>query len=351
MIVRRPRSGAARLALALGLALTAWPTARADAPAWLAARGELSMTSTVQRTAADALPNPSVANPLTLALRLDATARLGERAALVAVLAPSVAAGRPDAPADEPLVSIGMQDAYLRLTPNRDVEIAVGAQRWPLGELRLAPTLRLEPVDRFGTVRGLSGARLTAYLHPWRLRVGAVSPLDDDLRPTGWGGVASLRWDVATWTFEATAFAGERTGGGASTSGTIDRVVLNGDAWLLSDPWEVRGGLGASGYVGEVLVTAEAAWAPADGALNGDARPAVRLSAQASLARDLALDVIAGIAWPDDPATPDARAMVLDATAVLIVDQADAVLSLAPTMRHGLGTTSLGVSLTLRTFF
>jgi hypothetical protein len=335
----------------MGLALAAWPAARADAPPWLDARGELSVTSTVQRTATDALPSPSVANPLTLALRLDATAKLGERAALVAVLAPSAAAGRPDAPAGEPLVSVGLQDAYLRLTPNRNVELAVGAQRWPLGELRLAPTLRLEPVDRFGTERGLSGARLTAYQHPWRLRVGAISPLDDDLRPTGWGGVASLRWDVASWTFEATAFAGERSGAGTSTSGTIDRVVLNGDAWLLSDPWEVRGGLGASGYIGGVLVTGEAAWAPADGALNGDARPAVRLSAQASLDRDLALDVIAGIAWPHDPGTLDARTMALDATAVLTIDQADAVLSLAPTIRHGLGTTSLGVSLTVRTFF
>lgn len=350
MAARRRRS-LARLAGVLGLCLAAWPVARAGAPSWFDARGELSVTSAVQRTAVDGLPGPSVAVPLTLALRLDATASLGERAALVAALAPAFAAGVPDAPANEPLVSLGLQDAFLRLTPSRDVEIAVGAQRWPLGELRLAPTLRLEPVDRFGTPRGLAGARLTAYLHPWRLRVGATAPLGDDLRPAGWGGVASLRWDVATWTLEATAFAAARNGGGLSASGTIGRLVLTGDAWLLGDPWEARGGLGASGYLGDVLLTGEAAWSSPEGALDGEARPSVRLSAQATLARDLALDVVAGIAWPHDPATPGARATVMDATAAFTVDRPDAVLALAPTLRHGLGVTSLGVSLSLRAFF
>ena len=337
---------AAVLAVLLALAGGGWAQ-----PAWLEARGELSVTAAVQRVTVEGLPDATVARPLTLTARLDAAAALGERAELVAVLAPSIAFGRPDAPPDEPLASLGLQDVYLRLAPTREVEVGLGVQRWPLGELRLAPTLRLEPQDRFGSARGLAGARVTAYLHPWRLRLGAAAALDDELRATTWGGVASLRWDVAAWTLEASALALDRIGGGLSASGTVDRLVLTGDAWLLEGPWEVRGGLGASGYLGDVLLTAEAAWAPEGGTLTGAPRPTVRLSAQASPARDLALDVVAGVAWPEDPATPGQRTLTWDASAALSFDRPDAVLSLAPTLRGGLGTTALGASLTLRTFF
>lgn len=354
VVTARSRLGAPSWARTLALVLcllAVAPRAHAQAPTWLDLRGELSVTGTVQRVVVDALPGATVARPLTLALRLDAEAALAESAQLVAVLTPTIAFGRPDAPPVEPLASPGLEDAYLRLSPRRELELTVGVQRWPVGELRLAPTLRLEPVDRFGTVRGLAGGRLTAYLHPWRVRVGVIAPLDDELRPTSWGGAASLRWDVASWTLEGSAVAGERIGGGLSASGTVDRIVLTGDAWLLTDPWELRGGLGASGYLADVLVTTEAAWAPADGALDGDARPALRLSLQASLDRDVALDVAAGVAWPEDPAAPGTRDPVVDATALLSFDRADAVLALAPTVRYGAGTTSLGASLILRTFF
>jgi hypothetical protein len=337
---------AALLALVLALVGGAW-----GQPAWLELRGEASVSGAVQRLAVEGLPDATVARPLTLAARLDATATLADDAELVALLAPAIAFGRPDGPSDAPLASPGLQDAYLRLAPTREVEVGVGVQRWPLGELRLAPTLRLEPLDRFGTARGLLGARLTAYLHPWRVRVGAAAPLDDDLRPTSWGGVASLRWDVASWTLEASALALDRIGGGLSASGTVDRLVLTGDVWLLEGPWEVRGGVGASGYLGDLLVTAEAAWAPEGGALTGAPRPTVRVSGQTTLARDVALDLVAGAAWPEDPATPGARRPTWDAGAVLSFDRPDAVLSLAPTLRGGGGTTALGASLTLRTFF
>lgn len=344
-MIARP-AVAALLGALLAFAGSAWAQ-----PAWLELRGELSVTGTLQRLALEGVPDASVARPLTLAARVDATAALPTDVELVAVLAPAIAFGRPDAPPDAPVASFGLQDAYLRLAPTRELEVGLGVQRWPLGELRLAPTLRLEPLDRFGTARGLAGARLTAYLHPWRLRLGAAAPLDDDLRATTWGGVASLRWDVAAWTLEASALALDRIGGGLSASGTADRLVLTGDVWLLEGPWEVRGGLGASGYVGDVLVTVEAAWAPEGGSLTGEPRPTVRLSGQASPARDLALDLVAGAAWPEDPATPGRRPLTWDASAVLSFDRPDAVLSLAPTVRGGLGTTALGASLTLRTFF
>lgn len=339
------------LAAVLFATLASTPLARAEAPAWLDVRGDLALTGTVQRTAAEALPQARVDRPLTLSLRLDARAALGDRAALVAVLAPTAAFGRPDTPAGEPLATIGLQDAYLALTPRRDLELTIGAQRWPLGELRLAPTLRLEPTDRFGVARGLAGARATVYLHPWRLRVGATAPLDDDLRPGDLGGVASLRWDVASWTLEASAFATARPGGGLSASGTVDPIVLTGDVWLLGDPFEARGGVGASGYVGDVLVTGEAAWTPEGGALTGEPRPVVRLSGQATPVRDVALDLTVGVAWPEDAAEPERRTTVVDARAVLSFDRPEAVLSVAPTVRHGAGVTTVGASLTLRTFF
>lgn len=316
-------------------------------------RGELSLIGGAIRIDADALPEPTAFRPLSATLRLDATLDVGSGVALRSVIAPSIAFGRPGTAPDEVEVSLGLESAYVRYdVPFAPVETSVGIRRWTVGETRLQPVVRLERVDAFGTPQGLLGARAVAYLHPWRLGAGVLAPLDDDLRPTTVGGAAAARWDVANWTFEGHAFLLDRAGGGLTASGTVGDQVVYGEAWLLGDPWEVRGGAGLTSYLfGDVLVTVEGAWAPPSGALDASPRPAVRASAQASPSRDVGLDASAGLAWPEDPARPDRRLATWDATVALSLDGRSGVLTLAPTLRRDPGSTTFGATLTMRTFF
>lgn len=340
------------LATLATLAILAAGAAKAQSGPDLDLRGELALTGGAIRLDADALPEPTTARPLSATLRLDATLDVGSGVALRAVIAPSVAFGRPGMAPDEVVASPGLEAAYARVDlPFVQVEASAGIRRWTIGETRLQPVVRLDGVDTFGTPRGLLGARTVAYLHPWRLGAALLAPLDDDLRPTAWGGAAAARWDVANWTFEGHAFLLDRAGGGLTASGTVGDHVVYGEGWLLGDPWELRGGGGATSYLADVLVTVEGAWAPASGALDGTPRPSVRASAQASPSRDVALDASGGVAWPEDPARPGERIASWDARLALSLDGRSGVLTLTPSLQHGFGATTLGATLTFRTFF
>lgn len=315
-------------------------------------RGEVALVSGIDRIDGEVLPAATTARSLTLLLRLDGSLDLASSVALRAVVAPGVVLGRPGDPQDAPTTSLGVEDLYLRLGATSGAyEASFGVRRWPVGELRLQPALRLDSVDEFGTPRGLLGAQLVTYLHPWRLRVGVTSPIDAELHPLVFGAAAAARWDVARWTLEAHGFSRERSGGGVTASGTVGDQVVYGDLWLLATPWEARGGAGISGYVGDVLVTAEAGWVPPTGALDETPRPSLRVSVAAAPIRDLALDASAGAAWPDDPRTPGERTTVIDARVSLTFATGDADLTLTPSLRHGGGSTVLGTSLALRSYF
>ncbi len=335
-----PARRLARSAAVLLVALSASLAAGAGP----ALHGEVGVDTGVRVVATGAATDASV--PLRIRARLELEAPLGDRLALRAVALPAIGAGFGD---DDPLLRHGLQEATLRLGLG-DVDLTAGYERWPLGEARLGPILRLDGTMEGGEVRGLLGARATAYLHPWRLRAGLATPTGDDLAPDRWGGAVSLRLDAAV-TLEGHAFLQHRPGGGVQLSGTAGPLVLYGEAWLLADPWEARGGAGASGYAGDVLWTLEAGWAPADGGLRGDARPALRGSGSLPVGRDGSLELGAGLAWPAALADPGARTPVADAYLAWTVDRPEATLSVRPTARHGDGVTAVGATLSLTSYF
>jgi len=251
---------------------------------------------------------------------------------------------------DDPLLRHGLQEALLRVRL-RDLDVTAGLERWPLGEMRLTPIVALEGRMEGGEPRGLLGARVTAFLHPWRIRLGVATPTGDDLLPDRWGGVASVRLDAGAATVEAHAFTTERRGVGLTVSGSAGACVVFGEAWLLAGPWDGRGGGGVSGYAGDLLWTIEGAWAPEDGSLTHPARPAVRASGSVPVGHDGSLEVGVGAAWPTSVREPKGRAVVLDGAVAWTVDRPEATVTVRPTVRHGNGVTAAGATLSLTSYF
>ncbi len=342
------RAAAARSGLAVAILLAAWALAARPAvaqPAPASLHGEVGVDTGFQRIATEL--GSQVRVPLRIRARLELEVPLASDVTLQAVALPALGAGLGE---DDPLLRHGLQEALLRVRVG-DLDVSAGLERWPLGEMRLAPVVALDARMEGGEPRGLLGARVTAFLHPWRVRLGVAAPTRDDLVPGRWGGVASVRLDADAATVEAHAFATERPGVGLTASGTVSSLVLFGEAWLLADPWDGRGGVGGSGYAGDVLWTVEGAWAPEDGALRRSARPAVRASGSVPVGRDGSLEVGVGAAWPSSARAADTRAVVLDAAVAWTIDRPEATATVRPTVRHGDGVTAAGATLSITSYF
>lgn len=337
----RPR---ALIGLTTALLLAAATPAAAQ-PGPLHVRGEVGVDAGVAATWISGVRDTRV--PLTVRGRVEAELPLGGDLRLRGLASPAIAVGTEG---DDPELVPGVQEALVAWRGRR-VDLSAGLERWPLGELRLAPALRLDDRLATGEPRGLLGARATAYLHPWRLRVGLAAPTGDDLVPDRVGAAAAARLDVAQVTLEAHAFSTERAGGGLTVSGTAGELVAYGEAWLLAEPWTARGGAGLTGYLGDLLWTAELAWAPPDGGLRAAARPALRLSGRDAVGRDGSLEAGAGLAFPISRTDPERRVALLDAYLVWTVDRPDATLTLRPSAAHGDGVTRLGATLSLTSYF
>lgn len=344
---RSRRAAAVRSGLGLAVAvatllLSAWAAAQ-PAPASL--HGEVGVDTGVQRVATELGVQTRV--PLRIRARLELDVPLTSDVTLEAIALPALGAG---SGGDDPLLRHGLQEALLRVRL-RDLDVTAGLERWPLGEMRLAPVVALDVRMEGGEPRGLLGARLTAFLHPWRARLGLAAPTGDDLLPDRWGGVASVRLDAGAATVEAHAFVTERPGVGLTASGSAGDHVVFGEAWLLAEPWDVRGGVGASGYAGDLLWTVEGTWAPEDGALKRPARPAVRAGGSVPVGRDGSLELGVGAAWPTSAAATSGRAVVLDGAVAWTIDRPEATLTVRPTVRHGNGVTAAGATLSLTSYF
>jgi len=342
---RRPRRATPTGVAAVLVILLLTASLAVAQPAPPSLHGEVGVDTGVQHVATELGARTRV--PLRIRARLELDAPLTSNVTLEAVALPALGAGLDE---DDPLLRHGLQEALLRVRL-RDLDLTAGLERWPLGELRLAPAVTLDARMEGGEPRGLLGARATVFLHPWRARVGLATPTGDDLLPDRWGGVVSVRLDAGAATVEAHAFATERPGAGLTVSATAGAYVVFGEAWLLVDPWDGRGGVGVSGYAGDLLWTVEGSWAPEDGALRRSARPALRASGSVPVGRDGSLEIGVGAALPASSRVPSERAVVVDGAATYTIDRPDATLTVRPTVRHGNGVTAAGATLSLTSYF
>ncbi len=306
-------------------------------------------------------------------LAADATARLafGVRVAdAVTLHAEATPTVRRDAATDGVSVRHGLQEAYVAL----DVDawrVRAGLHRWALGELRLAPAVTLDAPLASGAPRGAWGVQVRGYAGDARIRTGVRWPVgrDDDLSPrteAGPGGGVSVRIDgdaTVELHLLRTPLAGDASGGarlaaGGSASATVGGQVVYGEAWALSDPVALRGGVGASGYAGDWLWTTEAHLAPpgggvtrqrdVDGAAVDGTRPALRTSASRAIGARGSLEAAAGVAWPD---VAGERAAHWDAGATWTRPSGDADLVLDAGVAGGPAGRTLRTGVALRTAF
>lgn len=272
--------------------------------------------------------------PLTATLRLDPTltALDGAAAALAA------AAGTPS-PRWEP----GLREAFVLLREG-PLDVSAGIERLPLETARLSVPFQVDGTAPDGQREGLLGARVSLYLDPWRARAAVLE------RAGSVGGAFSLRADLGRAQIEGHAVYLDRLAVGAGASGTVADVVLYGEGWLLTDPWRGRGALGASGYLGDALWTAEAAFAPPSGAAAAAAAPQLlgQLSVPAGDAASVQL--FAGAALTDSLLTPGARILSGQAAVTWITGDPDVQLELGGNVTSGELGTHLGLTVRLTTY-
>jgi hypothetical protein len=155
----------------------------------------------------------------------------------------------------------GLTEAYA-LYRSGEFDIEAGVERLPLEVARLSLPYALEPVDALGRRRGVPGVRLSWNPEATRLRI-AILALEGGLVPS-----LSARREFGDFEIEAHALvrAGRATLA-LTGSGTLEGLVLYGEAWAITGPLEWRYALGLSGALGDALWTLEGGYtSPAPGA-------------------------------------------------------------------------------------
>jgi hypothetical protein len=210
------------------------------------------------------------------------------------VLDPSVRVGR------EVTFGGGLTEAYA-LVRRGEVDVSAGVERLPLETARLSVPFSVETRGARGLPEGVLGVRAAWYPDllsaSWRVRGALLYTHRDTLAQD------TLMWDTLTWNaltplvsvrgsfegidLEATALYTQALGVGSFITGLggsalVGDTILYGEAWVLTNPTEARGALGASGYLGERLWTLEAAYA----ALPPSTAPAPQLAGQLTLLHD-----------------------------------------------------------------
>lgn len=152
--------------------------------------------------------------------------------------------------------SLGLTEAYIGYR-TRHADLLVGRVRLPLESARLSVPYLLDRQETDRRRYGREGLRADLYLGDRRLRAALVEV------EGSWTPVVSLRQPASGWDASVHALVRERrlvTGVGAS--GLVGSLVLYGEAWSLPEEDGLRYALGASGYAGDLLWTAEIARAP-----------------------------------------------------------------------------------------
>ena len=200
----------------------------------------------------------------------------------------------------------GLTEAFA-LATLRDADVSVGLERLPLETARLSVPYGVESVDRRGIRRGVWGARADYYQDGRRWRAAVfLDPRSERLAP-----LVGVRANFGSFELEARAlFPGELVVG-LGGSGLVGDLVVYGEAWLLTDPWEARAALGVTGSLRDGGWTIEGGYlAPAGGLhvadLAGVPPPVPRPALNAQLAwaldafGDRSLTLGAGAAFDPD---------------------------------------------------
>lgn len=269
------------------------------------------------------------------------------------VLDPSV---RLAGSAENALLEPGLAEAFA-LYRVGNVDVSAGLERLPLEAARLSVPFRVEPVNEVGQALGLLGARASIFLDEWRIRPALVYRTQDSQL----GGVVSVRHEFSSFDLEAHVLYLDRFAAGLGGSGLVGDIVLYGEAWLLSEPWDGRGALGLSGYWGDLLWTTEVAYAadPLDsdlnldeGALNDVANPYPQLLGQFSLpqgdAGTIELNVSLGL---KDSVLGNSSAFQAIGNLRYTHTESDYQLTAGPTFSHTELATVYGLRLGVTAFF
>lgn len=170
----------------------------------------------------------------------------------------------------------------------------VGRLNLPLETARLTLPYTLTPPDRAGRRPGITGARTDVYLGSSRLQLAAVRVADE------WAPLIGVRHAALGW--EATAHLlrrGNDLVAGAGWSGLVGSTVVYGEGWSVSGEPGLRYSLGATGYMGDLLWTAEiarAAFVPGAEA-EGSLAPVPLAAAQLSHAPIPGFTVVADVVF------------------------------------------------------
>lgn len=325
----------ARAAVLLAGLLLGWATAQPSLSGEVTVAAQLGVVSSGARL--------TVQPGLALRLHLAAEARPGPLR-LRATLDPALrlsGAGAADA-----VFELGLSEAYL-LWPSSALDLSAGLERLPLETARLSVPYRLEPLSEGGQPLGLLGVRASVYLNAWRLRPAVLYRAQDDQ-----GGAAlSVRRDFGGFELEAQAsYLARRAALGLGGSGLAGETVVYGEAWLLSGPWEARGALGASGYLGPALWSAELAYTPLPLAPESVA-PQLLGQLGLPLGQRGSLEANAGLALGSSALSPGERRLFVWAAAGYALELGDERLRVDLTVAHGEATTAYGLDLRLGSSF
>ena len=258
--------------------------------------------------------------------------------------------------AENALLEPGLTEAFA-LYRVGDIDLSAGLERLPLETARLSVPFRVESVNEVGQALGLLGARASIFLDDWRVRPALLYRTQDDKL----AGVVSVRREFSSFDLEAHVVYLDRFAAGLEGSGLIGDIVLYGEAWLLSEPWDGRGAVGLSGYWGDLLWTGELAYAadPLDSDLNLDestlndvANPYPQLLGQFSLPRGdtgtVELNVSLGL---KDSVLRDSGAFQAIGNLRYTHTESDYQFMVGPTFNHTELATVYGVRLGVTAFF
>ena len=222
------------------------------AGAQLSYRGEVELASDITLTSSGDVLSPTFGLNLRTHLELDySLAPLDFRVVLDPTL--RIAGTSTDTSFIEP----GLTEAYA-LYRLEAIDISAGLERLPLEKSRLSVPYRLEPLGKTGQPLGLLGVRASIFLDSWRIRPAFIYRSQDEQL----GGVLSVRRDFRNFDLEGQLVYLNSLAAGLGGSGLLGEVIIYGEAWLLTDPLNIRTALGLSGFWGDLLWTLEAAYAP-----------------------------------------------------------------------------------------